>query len=258
MTVSVNTAAAGAINSSIGVNFVSGGAVNGVSNGLGTLGVGSANYGVSGTIQANVIDQARPVINGVANPGAVTVDLGNVRINTAASQNLIGAQPGHRQSAGGAERQHRQQRRTGTGQRQLQSAGAGRDDREPVGRHRYVGRRRARGQCHGQPRVRRQQHRQLRAELPAQPAEPDRQRQRQRLSAGQSGAEHRHGDRRRARGRCGRRQSGGVDHQRFARRLHGRAARQPRRRQRQCAAQRRRRSPIWPRRAPTVRRSRWG
>ena len=88
MTVNVNTSAAGVINSSIGVNFVSAGAVNGVSNGLGTLGVGSANYGVSGSIGANVVDQAKPVINGIANPGTVTVNLGNVRINTAATENL--------------------------------------------------------------------------------------------------------------------------------------------------------------------------
>jgi hypothetical protein len=84
----VNTAAAGTIASSIGVNFVSAGAVNGVSNGLGTLGVGSASYGVSGSIAATVIDQARPVINGVANPGAVTVNLGSVRIGATASQAL--------------------------------------------------------------------------------------------------------------------------------------------------------------------------
>ena len=88
MTVNVNTSAAGAINSSIAVNFFSGGTVNGVSNGLGVLGVGFADYGVIGNIQANVIDQARPVINGIPNPGLVTVDLGNVRINTAANQNL--------------------------------------------------------------------------------------------------------------------------------------------------------------------------
>ena len=55
--------AAGSINGSIGVNFVSAGAVDGVSNGLGTLGVGSIDYGVSGTIQAKVINTANPVIN---------------------------------------------------------------------------------------------------------------------------------------------------------------------------------------------------
>ncbi len=83
MTVSVNTAAAGAINSSIGVNFVSGGAVNGVSNGLGTLGVGSENYGVLGTIQANVINTASPVIN------TPTIALGNVRVgDSVATQNV--------------------------------------------------------------------------------------------------------------------------------------------------------------------------
>ena len=37
---------------------------------------------------ANVIDQAKPVINGIANPGSVSVNLGNVRLNSAASQNL--------------------------------------------------------------------------------------------------------------------------------------------------------------------------
>ena len=74
MTVSVNTAAPGSIASSIGVNFVSAGAVNGVSNGLGTLGVGSASYGVSGTIPATVINTASPVIN------TPTIALGNVRV----------------------------------------------------------------------------------------------------------------------------------------------------------------------------------
>jgi len=39
MTVNVNTATAGTINGAIAVNFVSAGAVAGVSNGLGTLGV---------------------------------------------------------------------------------------------------------------------------------------------------------------------------------------------------------------------------
>ena len=74
MTVSVNTSAAGAINSGIDVNFVSAGAVNGASNGLGTLGVGSTNYGVTGSIQANVINTASPVINNSP------INLGNVRV----------------------------------------------------------------------------------------------------------------------------------------------------------------------------------
>ncbi len=88
MTVNVNTGSAAAVNGAIAINFFSAGGVNGVSNGLGELGVGSASFAVLGTIAGQVVDQARPVINGVPNPGAVTVDLGNVRINTAANQNL--------------------------------------------------------------------------------------------------------------------------------------------------------------------------
>ncbi len=76
LTVNVNTSAAGSVSGAIAVNYVSAGAVNGVSNGLGTLGVGSDSYGVSGTIQAmaTVINQASPVID---NP---TIALGNVRV----------------------------------------------------------------------------------------------------------------------------------------------------------------------------------
>ena len=75
MTVSVNTGAAGTVTGAIAVNFVSAGAVNGTSNGLGTLGVGSVNYGVSGLIQATVINTASPVINNSP------IALGNVRVN---------------------------------------------------------------------------------------------------------------------------------------------------------------------------------
>jgi len=88
MTVNVNTTSAGSVNGAIAVGFTSTGAVAGVSNGLGTTNLGSVNYDVTGIITANVIDTAKPVINGVANPGAVNVNLGNVRINTAANQNL--------------------------------------------------------------------------------------------------------------------------------------------------------------------------
>ncbi len=79
MVVSVNTAAAGTINGGIAVNYFSAGTVNGASNGLGALGVGSANYGVQGTIQAvaNVINQASPQINNG------TINLGNVRVGAA-------------------------------------------------------------------------------------------------------------------------------------------------------------------------------
>ncbi len=78
MTVNVNTNAAAAINGAIGLNFFTAGAVNGVSNGLGELGVGSADFGVVGTIQTagQVVDQAKPVIN------TPSINLGSVRINT--------------------------------------------------------------------------------------------------------------------------------------------------------------------------------
>lgn len=89
MTVSVNTGAAGNVNGSINVLYETSGKVNNVSNGLGTAAAGTEAYGVIGAIlQGNVIDQAAPVVNGIANPGAVTVNFGNVRINTAASQTL--------------------------------------------------------------------------------------------------------------------------------------------------------------------------
>lgn len=79
MTVSVNTAAAGTVAGNIAVNYFSAGAVNGISNGLGTLAVGSSQFGVNGTIQAvaQVVDQAAPVIN------TPSINLGNVRINSA-------------------------------------------------------------------------------------------------------------------------------------------------------------------------------
>ena len=56
-----------------------------MSNGLGEAGVGSANYGVIGSIQTagQVVDQAVPVIN---NP---SINLGNVRINTTAPTLLV-------------------------------------------------------------------------------------------------------------------------------------------------------------------------
>jgi hypothetical protein len=79
MVVNVDTSSARTVNGSIAVDFYSAGAVNGVSNGLGELGVGSAQYGVSGTIEAvaNVVDQAKPVL------GTSSVNLGNVRIGSA-------------------------------------------------------------------------------------------------------------------------------------------------------------------------------
>lgn len=78
MLVTVNTSTAGTINAAIGVNFFSAGAVNGVSNGLGALAVGSASFGVNGTINAvaNVINAANPVVNNAP------INLGNVRINS--------------------------------------------------------------------------------------------------------------------------------------------------------------------------------
>ncbi len=77
MVVSVNTSIAGTINGAIAVNYVSAGAVGGVSNGLGTLAVGSDSFGVAGVIQTGgqVVDAAAPVIN-TAQP----IQLGNVRV----------------------------------------------------------------------------------------------------------------------------------------------------------------------------------
>jgi hypothetical protein len=91
MTVNVNTAVPGVVNGSIPIDFFSAGTVGGAPiAGLAEIGVGSAPFGVQGTIEAvgNVIDQARPVTNGVASPNAVNVNLGNLRIGNAASQSL--------------------------------------------------------------------------------------------------------------------------------------------------------------------------
>ena len=98
LAVGVNTATAGTVNASIAVNFFSAGAVGGVSNGLGTLAVGSQGYGVSGTIAttANVVDQAAPVINN----GPIA--LGNVRIGSTsptASVSVTNQATGNQQAA---------------------------------------------------------------------------------------------------------------------------------------------------------------
>ncbi len=85
MTVTVTGATAGALNSGIAVNYTSAGAVAGVSNGLGTLGVGSETYGVNGTITAvgSVINQASPQIN------TTTINLGAVRVGAAAPTGTV-------------------------------------------------------------------------------------------------------------------------------------------------------------------------
>jgi hypothetical protein len=85
MVVTVTGATAGALNSGIAVNYTSAGAVAGVSNGLGLLGVGSENYGVNGTITAvgNVINQASPLINNS------TINLGAVRVGAAAPSGTV-------------------------------------------------------------------------------------------------------------------------------------------------------------------------
>ena len=85
LTVSVNTSQAGTVAGGIAVNFFSAGAVNGVSNGLGALAVGSSSYGVSGNIQAqaNVVNQASPVVNNSP------IALGNVRIGSASPTGLV-------------------------------------------------------------------------------------------------------------------------------------------------------------------------
>ncbi len=79
MTVTVSGSTAGALNSGIAVNYSSAGAVNGVSNGLGTLAVGSESFGVNGNISAvaNVINAASPVF------GSTHINLGAVRVGAA-------------------------------------------------------------------------------------------------------------------------------------------------------------------------------
>ena len=83
MTVSVDTSAAATVNGAIAVNFTSAGAVSGVDNGLGTLALGSVDYGVQGLIQANVINTASPLINNSP------IDLGKVRIGATSPTALV-------------------------------------------------------------------------------------------------------------------------------------------------------------------------
>ena len=85
LTVGVNTATAGTINGAIAVNYFSAGTVGGVSNGLGEVGVGSSNYGVSGVIQTvgQVINQASPLLN------TPTINLGNVRIGSTSPTQFV-------------------------------------------------------------------------------------------------------------------------------------------------------------------------
>jgi hypothetical protein len=85
MVVSVDTSAVGTVAGSIAVNFFSAGTVAGASNGLGELGVGSADFGVTGTIEAvgEVIDVAVPVLNTPA------IDLGSVRVGAASPTALV-------------------------------------------------------------------------------------------------------------------------------------------------------------------------
>jgi hypothetical protein len=80
MIVSIDTTTAGTINGAIAINYFSAGTVGGVSNGLGTLAVGSDSFGVSGVIQmgGQVVDAAAPQIN-TAQP----IQLGNVRVGAA-------------------------------------------------------------------------------------------------------------------------------------------------------------------------------
>ena len=103
MTVNVNTAAAGTVNGAIAVNFFSAGAVGGVSNGLGEVGVGQASYGVSGTIKTvvNVINQASPLINNSDDQSGQRA--GGCRFADGQRQRH---QRCHRGSAGRAQRQH--------------------------------------------------------------------------------------------------------------------------------------------------------
>lgn len=85
MTVSVNTSAAGNVAGNILVNYISAGAVNGVSNGLGTLAVGNSLFGVNGNIQAtaNVVNQASPIINNAP------INLGNVRVGSVSPTGFV-------------------------------------------------------------------------------------------------------------------------------------------------------------------------
>ena len=63
------------------MNYFSAGSVGGQAiAGLSELGVGGTNFLVNANISLNVVNAAQPVVNGVAGPGAVAVNFGNLRI----------------------------------------------------------------------------------------------------------------------------------------------------------------------------------
>jgi hypothetical protein len=96
MSVSINTSTAGTFNGAVGLNFFTQGAVNGVLNGLGELGVGGASFGVEGTINTTVtvVNQANPQINN--SPITIAARVGDTLASTQRAvsiSNVAGAPP---------------------------------------------------------------------------------------------------------------------------------------------------------------------
>ena len=180
MTVSVNTGAAGTVTGAIAVNFVSAGAVDGTSNGLGTLGVGSVNYGVSGLIQATVINTASPVINNSRDrPGqrARRNDTSPTPFVSVTNQTTTAPQAALNASISGNAPL------TASGSFTLLDAG-GHQQQHAAGGHEHRHGRLAQRHGHGGLRLRCQQRRQLCAELPVEPAQPERHRHRRGVPGG--------------------------------------------------------------------------
>lgn len=90
MSVSITGTAAGTITDfPVPVNFYTAGTVNGSAIvGLSEALVGSADFLASANVILSVVDQAKPVTNGVASPTAVNVNLGNVRVGGTLEQTL--------------------------------------------------------------------------------------------------------------------------------------------------------------------------
>jgi hypothetical protein len=90
MSVSLTGTAAGVITAlPVPVNFYTAGTVGGSAiAGLSEASVGSADFQASANIILSVVDQAKPVTNGIASPTAVNVNLGNVRVGGTLEQAL--------------------------------------------------------------------------------------------------------------------------------------------------------------------------
>jgi hypothetical protein len=233
--VNVNTAAAGVVNGAIAVNYFSAGAVNGVSNGLGELGVGSAAFGVTGGDPGRRQHHQPGVAAGEHAERQPRQRSRRRGVADAGDQRL---QRRHGGAASGPERDHRG-RRADHRDGRLQRACARRDQRHRPRRRHADGQRRPEERHRDRHlRLRCEQRRRLRTELPARDRHARHQRDRQRVPPRQPDARPDHGERGGTRRR--RQPARAVRcRQRVARRLHRATERELRSGRRRLRRQRR-------------------